>query len=419
MQIFKITFFNFLLIFTSISNAQICKGRYQNTIFTETTKSTVKYGRSVNSASEYQDLYMDIYEGKGDTGSLRPLVIFCFGGSFVSGSKESTTLVYMAREMAKRGYVAACIDYRLVSNTAFLLVEQSMIKTVFRAIQDGKAAVRFFRKDAKTSNVYKIDKDQIFMGGTSAGGILSVNLAYLDDINKLSPDWKKWILDIGGLEGNSGNPGYCSFVNGVFSFAGGIADTSFIDRNDPPFYASHSLLDQTVPFGIGRPLAGLAPINLFGSGPLIRNLNSKGIYTQFDSFGGPEHPPHVNQATLVSTKDHLAEFLYAILDCNPSNKKNTYQQDCSTFSLSLKHKFELKDIVLEVFPNPTNGTVNIKSNQTIKGVALLDYAGRVIYKTNVMGEEMKLNLSHFSKGIYSLRAQYLDGQRASSKLVMN
>ena len=49
-----------------------------------TTKSTVKYGRSVNSASEYQDLYMDIYEGKGDTGSLRPLVIFCFGGSFVS-----------------------------------------------------------------------------------------------------------------------------------------------------------------------------------------------------------------------------------------------------------------------------------------------------------------------------------------------
>ncbi len=418
MQLLKFALFNLLLLFTSLSNAQLCEGRYQNDIFSETTKSTVKYGRSVNSASEYQDLYMDIYEGKGDTARLRPLVIFCFGGSFISGSKESSTLVYMAKEMAKRGYVAACIDYRLVSNIAFLLVEQSMIKTVFRAIQDGKAAVRFFRKDAKTSNTYKIDKDQIFMGGTSAGGILSVNLAYLDDINKVSPDWKKWISDIGGLEGNSGNPGYCSYVNGVFSFAGGIADTSYIERNDPPLYASHSLLDQTVPFGIGRPLGGLAPINLFGSGPLIRNLNSKGIYTQFDSFGGVLHPPHVTQATLISTKDHLSEFLYAILDCNPSNKKNTYQQDCSTFPLSLKRKFELKNLKFEVFPNPTNGIVRIKSNQLIKGASLLDYAGRVIYETNVMREEMKLNLSHISKGIYSLRAQYLDDKRATLKVII-
>ena len=405
-------------MFTSLSNAQLCEGRYQNDIFSETTKSTVKFGRSQNSAGQYQDLYMDIYEGKGDTARLRPVVIFCFGGAFISGTRESSSLVFMAQELAKKGYVSACIDYRLASSAAFLIQEENMIKTVFRTIHDGKAAVRFFRKDAQTSKVHKIDQDQIFMGGTSAGGILSVNLAYLNDSNKLSAEWQKWISEIGGMEGNSGNSGYCSYVNGVFSFAGGIADTSFIDPNDPPLYATHSLLDGTVRFGKGRPLGGLAAIDLYGSGPLIGNLKSKGIYTQFDSFGGLAHPPHSNPLRLTPTKDHLTEFLYDILDCNPANKKKTNQRICSSNSLKVRHTRSLIDVDLEVYPNPTNGTFQVKGKRVLKKINILDGTGRVVYEGRTNSKNIKLNLEHLSKGIYSLIAQYSDDKRATLKVII-
>ena len=406
-----------LFLFTSISNAQLCEGRYQNDIFTETTKTTTKFGRSQNSDGQFQDLFMDIYEGKGDTGRLRPVVIFCFGGAFLSGSRESSSLVYMAQELAKKGYVSACIDYRLASNTASLIQQEKIVKTVFRTIHDGKAAVRFFRKDAQTSEVYKVDQDQIFIGGTSAGGILSINLAYLDDSNKLSADWKKWVSEIGGMEGNSGNPGYCSDVTGVFSFAGGIADTSFIDPNDPPLYASHSLLDLTVTFGKGRPLGGLAPIDLYGSGSLIRNMKSKGIYTQFDSFGGAAHPPHSNPLRLTSTKDHLAEFLYDILDCNPSNKKKTSQRVCSSSSLEVKYNEGLIDEELQVYPNPTNGTFQVKGKYIIKEINLIDGIGRIVYEGRANSKSVNLKLD-LSKGIYSLMAKYSDGERATLKIVI-
>ena len=40
--------------------------------------------------------------------------------------------------------------------------------------------------------------------------------------------------DLGGLEGDAGNNGYSSSVNGVISIAGGINDVNWIDDSDEP-----------------------------------------------------------------------------------------------------------------------------------------------------------------------------------------
>ena len=49
-------------------------------------------------------------------------------------------------------------------------------------ISDAKAAIRYFRKDAATNgNIFGIDPNQIYIGGYSAGAILAVNLAYIND----------------------------------------------------------------------------------------------------------------------------------------------------------------------------------------------------------------------------------------------
>ncbi len=62
------------------------------------------------------NLYMNIFQPTGDTLSKRPLIIICFGGGFVTGSKDHWSIRLLAQELAKRGYVTAVIDYRLGMN---------------------------------------------------------------------------------------------------------------------------------------------------------------------------------------------------------------------------------------------------------------------------------------------------------------
>ena len=92
-----------------------------------------------------------------------------------------------------------------------------MIKAVIRSIQDGKAAIRFFKKSALEQNEFRVDPNQVIIGGVSAGAILALNLAYLTDSEMLPPHWAAWASQVGGLEGNTGNPGYDTDVIGIIN----------------------------------------------------------------------------------------------------------------------------------------------------------------------------------------------------------
>ena len=305
--------FTLLITFFTVSSiyAQSCNGRYQTEIYTNVDVSTIDFGSAVNMAGDTQVLKMDVYQAQGDTATDRPVVILCFGGSFVNGSRTSSELVSFARSFAKRGYVAASIDYRLAASAFDLIQEEIMVKVVFGAVQDGKASIRYFRKNFDEGNSLGIDPDHIFMGGTSAGGILAINLAYVDSLEKLPTEWQTWASEIGGIEGNSGNPDYCSYVNGVFGFSGAVGDTSYIDANDVPFYGLHAEDDQTVKYGFGAPLNGLAPVDLYGSSLIYNRLNNLGVYTSFDSYTGSDHPP-LGGTNMATTTDNLSTFFYNI-----------------------------------------------------------------------------------------------------------
>jgi len=378
-----------LAILTLISfqiYAQDCGGRYETEIYDTVNVATVDFGSAVNAAGDTQILKMDIYTAQGDTGTNRPVVIFCFGGSFVGGARTSSELVSFARSFAKRGYVCASIDYRVAASAFDLLQEEKMVKVVFGAVQDGKAAIRYFRKDARNGNALGIDSTQVFIGGTSAGGILAINLAYVDDVNKLTPTWQTWAAQIGGLEGNSGNPGYCSQPDGVFSFAGAVGDTSFIDANDVPFYSCHATGDQTVQYGYGKPINGLAPVYLYGSGDIETRMTNLGIYNSVDTYSGADHPP-LNGTNLATTTTNLSTFLFNILDCNPNNLKHADQQSCKNSTIipgdtvsgiaRLNH-----DNDLTVYPNPANNYIVVKSIVSFEQIAVVDILGRVVFNEN-------------------------------------
>mgnify|MGYP002713119659 CR=1 FL=1 len=386
------------------SSAQ-CNGRYQTDIYSVVdTTFDIQYGSNTDLANNPVNLMMDIYQPQGDTASMRPLIIFAHGGSFISGDKSSGEIAYLATEFAKKGYVCASISYRLAPNAFYLVTEENTVKVVFGAIQDGKAAIRYFRKDAATTNTYKINPDQIFIGGTSAGGILGINLTYMDDVNKLSPQWKSWANDIGGLEGASGNPGYCSRSNGTFGFAGAIADTSWVDANDVPWYGSHAQNDQTVKYGYGKPLNGNNPVDLFGSSLIEVRLSNLGIYNHFDSYSGGDHPPFANSTTILQdNKDSLTMFLYNILDCNPNNMQSANQKNCATHPTAINDLANNK-LVNKIYPNPFNDAINIELNDINNAsVTIFNTMGQIILQEKITTHIYKINLDNLNAGAYFVK----------------
>ena len=68
-----------------------------------------------------QPLAMDVYMPEGDTETERPLVLVFHTGNFlpsvlngqISGTKSDSSVVEICTMLARRGYVAASVDYRL------------------------------------------------------------------------------------------------------------------------------------------------------------------------------------------------------------------------------------------------------------------------------------------------------------------
>ena len=129
---------------------------------------------------------MDIYTPNGDTETNRPVILYMHGGSFYAGDKGSSDCVDFCESMAKRGYVTASLNYRLASNIiGFLTSNETQYETVLKAVSDAKAAVRYFRKDFANGDTYGIDPNTIFAGGYSAGGVIAIHQAYIDNIMDL------------------------------------------------------------------------------------------------------------------------------------------------------------------------------------------------------------------------------------------
>ncbi|QCK85389.1 alpha/beta hydrolase [Phreatobacter aquaticus] len=103
---------------------------------------------------------LDIYAPPRD-GTRRPVVLFIYGGSWSSGSKE--TYGFVGQALAARGFVTVIADYRLVPEVRFP-----------GFVEDGALALRFIRQSIAT---YGGDPQRISVLGHSAGAYNAVMLA--------------------------------------------------------------------------------------------------------------------------------------------------------------------------------------------------------------------------------------------------
>lgn len=125
------------------------------------------------------DLMMDVYYPVTSDTTPRPLLMLIHGGAFFNGDKASHAYVEWGKHFASMGYVVASINYRL----GFRPLKQAHIdRAGYRAVQDAYAAMCFLLRHPNKH--YQIDPDLLFVGGSSAGGITALNLAFMRNTDR-------------------------------------------------------------------------------------------------------------------------------------------------------------------------------------------------------------------------------------------
>lgn len=407
--------------------AQPCNGgRYASDIFANVTvTSDVNFGQNLSFTGSNTQLDLDVYEPTGDTETLRPLIIWAHGGSFIAGSKTDPDVTELSDRFAKKGYVCASIDYR----TGMWPIDSSnAIKALLRAEQDLRAAVRFFYQDAATSNVYKIDTTRIFIGGSSAGAITALHMAYLDKDCEIEEFMSLTELNtMGGLEGTSGNPGYSSDVAGVINLCGALARYGWIESGDVPFVSLHGDDDGTVPYPRGvASVSGFDVMYLDGSRLLSEQGDVVGVNNTFYTHYGGGHAVYVGStAYMDTTVNFVRDFLIDQLGCSdaPLQAENTPTGPADLYPLFFCglgfESTSADNMVQNIYPNPSSDQVMVifANNVTLNEVELLDVSGRVVDSYDVNSNTLLIHKNNLTPGIYLLKSTDNKGVVSTSRII--
>jgi len=110
--------FALLVLLCGVLSGAHADTRYRDLVFTDVdVQSDIVFGAGRRAGSTDQVLAMDVYTPAGDTLRTRPVIVLAFPGGFVRGSRTDDSMVFLAEQFARRGYVAASIDYRLIEDS--------------------------------------------------------------------------------------------------------------------------------------------------------------------------------------------------------------------------------------------------------------------------------------------------------------
>lgn len=268
--------FLILILLISFSYSSQCDTlRYEKPVFNTVTKhSNVKYGSASVWTIPYNktDLVMNVFTPDDDVLEKRPLMIWVHSGGFLNGHKEHEDIVALCDSFAKRGYVTATIDYRKGFNPTSVASGE---RAVYRGVQDLRAAIRYLKEHHE---VYGIDTNYTFLGGSSAGAFSVLQTVYMNQ-----SEAPESIVGTGGLMGSpnlgcldcEGNDyAHNMDITGYVSLWGAVGDSSWVNANETtPGLLVHGKADGTVPFGVGHPFGLPTTPKTHGSRAISNQLN--------------------------------------------------------------------------------------------------------------------------------------------------
>lgn len=402
----KSKFYAVLLLVAAASQtfAQ-CGDRYKEEVFQNFTTTVDTY-----TIANGVTLLMNVYQPDGDAETSRPVIVMAHGGSFIQGDKDADpTVVNFCKQYAKRGYVTASISYRLGNAVAMYLDSNAAKEVVIKAISDGKAAIRFFRKDAATVNKYKVNPNIIFAGGNSAGAVLFSHVAYIDSVGEVTADMQALINANGGIEGNSGNAGYSSKIQALVNFAGGLNLPELVGPGNTPSANFHGDEDETVPYYCANAVGGQIKVRLCGLGAIQPYLTQYALSHVSKVYSAPNsgHVPWQNNAAIYEDVDTTTRnFLYNLI-CSGEVGQPVGINDVADVAASVR-----------VFPNPTKSVVNVSFGEaTFKTVQLIDATGRVAISKAVDGNTVSFDRNNMASGLYFVKAMQANGNTVTKKVI--
>jgi len=356
-------------------------GRYYQPVFTGVSVTGgVAYATAPTFNGTAQVLTMDIYQPVGDTVKRRPLIIFAHQGGFVTGSKTDPYMVAICTRMARLGYVAASIDYRLgfpLTGFAQPTDTPGVAQAAIRGMQDMRAAVRFFRQDAATAKTYRVHSNYIVVGGSSAGAFIALQAGYLDKASEV-PAYVG-LAALGGLEGTGGNAGFSSAVAAVLNLSGATESPSIIEAGNAPLCSVHGTADATLP-----------PKYVYGSGRLNPRATAVGVRNTLRRFSRAGHVPFESNARYADTTFWtIRDFLRPVL--RQAGTPLAARPNSATSPGTLAYPTPALDYV----------DLTLPANWRELGEGrLLDLTGRVVRQLNPQTQQVRLPRAGLAPGVY-------------------
>jgi alpha/beta superfamily hydrolase len=412
-------------------------GRYSGNVYT-TISSTldIPFGASKQFSGTTATLTLNFYEPANDTAAKRPLIIWAHGGSFIGGTKDDQDVTELCKRFTKKGYICASINYRV---GFFPFDSTGIVPALLRAVQDMKASIRFFYKDRLTTNKYKVDTANIFIGGSSAGAITALHAAYLNKTCEINPYINQTALTAaGGIEGASGNQCYSSKVKGVINLCGALGKYWWIESGDVPLCSMHGTNDGTVKYGQGKANPGFPTLYMDGSRMIQAGIGSSGVNHSFYTWYNADHVPYAGTtansiAYMDTTEKFVRDYLVARLACTdpillapntPSGTVTAYTFTACNTNVPMACNVGIAEtenttLLDELYPNPSSGfvTVVFKNQGDDHTLILMDMTGKIIQLENTKEQTYTIHKNNLAPGIYFLKAINQRGEYSVKKIM--
>ncbi len=270
-------------------------------------------------AVKVSNLRMDVYQPDQsiDAVTNRPLVIYVHTGDALpppingspNGTRKDSTCGGDLQRMARRGYVAVSMSYRVGWNPLAATEQErrgKLLNAIYRAMHDVRQCTRVLKADAAGANTYEIDPTKIILMGEGTGGYITLAATTLDDeaelfVEKFRPDPFDPSISyidttkVGNVEGFNGQltlyrpNGQNSDIQFCVNMGGALADTTWLEAGDAPMVAFHTVFDPFAPFTYGIvivPTTGGPVVDVPGSNyfmPLVNQFGNNNSFVNLPS----------------------------------------------------------------------------------------------------------------------------------------
>lgn len=345
---------------------QSCCGELVSKEFSDVIRYNTVYSESqLDYNGNSVSLSARITESTENLCEKRPFILLMHGGGFSAGTPSLMDSI--ATEFAKRGYVTASIQYRLGfigSSLTCPIDTVELIRAWYRATQDAKSAVRYFKEKHEE---FKLDTNLFFAGGWSAGGYVLPGLIWMNDesekpgqialLSDTSINGQTYARpDLGSINGTTNLNGYSTKVKGIFSFSSSYLFPEHLDETENTAILSFnnkqdefSIPWETCNLDVWNYLCPQGLPQACGIVPVINLLNLYQIPHQYNLFDTPICSHNLHDPCFPMFQEEIIQialFLNELSECQTTSTAINSAKSSALAALIINEN-EIDDFVLK------------------------------------------------------------------------